>query len=122
MIIIYLAIALAALCNAVMDVLQFHFHLSVFKYFNAQYWNPEISWMNKYVNNNPLMGLKKIMGITIPAVLTDAWHLFKSLMIGFLLFAIALAAQSPAELYHFVGYSITWNVVFLLFYKKILRR
>jgi hypothetical protein len=122
-------VALAAVCNAVMDVLQFHFKQSVFAEYDEQFFNPAISWRNKYVNHDPVFGLKKIFGlIPVPAAFTDAWHLAKSLMIGLLLTAIVMYGylvnqQTFAGLIDdFLWLSLTWNIVFLTFYKKILRR
>ena len=41
-------ILLAAACNAVMDVLLYHFDTSVFKHLDRQFFDPCISWYNKY--------------------------------------------------------------------------
>jgi hypothetical protein len=43
-------VALAAVCNAIMDVLSHHYPRSIFNRFNPKWWNPKTSWMNKYVN------------------------------------------------------------------------
>jgi hypothetical protein len=96
-----LFIILAAICNAVMDVLQFHFHTSVFKYM-GKLWNPDISW--KVAKMLPFTKYK-----------LDAWHIFKSMMIVFLLFAMYGFS------WWFVVGGIVWNLTFNLFYNKILR-
>lgn len=75
----------AGLCNGVMDVLQFHFNSSIFKILPQKFWNPEISWKNKYKDCDPLKGRKKWFGlIPVPVVLTDAWHMYKGYMTFFI--------------------------------------
>ncbi len=78
--------ALAAACNAVGDKLAHHFTSSVFKNLDPYFWDPMISWKNKWVNGKR----RKLIGpINYPVQLTDAWHFFKSLMLVFLGFAVA---------------------------------
>ena len=63
--------------NAIMDTLMFHYHISVFKRFKAIFWNPEISWKNKYKDD--LKTPKFLFSTTMLVWVTDAWHLFKTL-------------------------------------------
>lgn len=71
-------IVLAGVCKAVKDTLCFHFNKSVFSNLNAKYWNPNISWTNKYKD----WKTPKFFGSTTFLVwLTDAWHLFDFLQI-----------------------------------------
>lgn len=74
--------ALAAICNALMDVLQFHYYKFRFaNKVNKQFWNPQLSWKNKYIDGSLKNGLrfKGIFGFM--ANFLDAWHLFKMMMI-----------------------------------------
>lgn len=133
-------VAIAAVCNAVMDICAHKFEKSIFcfryektefhtkwnEFFNT-YW----SWRNKYENKTPSLGRRKIkvLGVYVnyPVQLTDSFHLFKSVMIVCWAFAVVF--------YHpFVYYSTptvnlltdvlilgtTWNITFSLFYKHIL--
>lgn len=71
---------LAGMFEAVMDKLQFHYYLSIFKNFKNQlFWNPNISWRNKYKDGNPAEGEKFFLSKTLFVGFTDAWHLFKLL-------------------------------------------
>lgn len=71
---------LAGMFEAVMDKLQFHYYLSIFKNFKNQlFWNPNISWRNKYKDGNPAEGEKFFLSKTLLVGFTDAWHLFKLL-------------------------------------------
>jgi len=79
-------ILLAGVCKAIMDKLQFHYENSRFsnsKKYNPQYWNPSISWKNKWrsdyydINGNLI---ERFWGSSRWFVfLTDAWHLFQML-------------------------------------------
>jgi hypothetical protein len=78
---------LAGASEGVMDKINFHYFKSIFREedkFNQKFWNPEISWENKYkdiVNYEP-----KFWGSTTFFVaFTDAWHFFQ-LINNFLVF------------------------------------
>jgi len=68
---------LAGIAEAHMDTLQFHFYRSRFSSFNHSFWNPEISWKNKYKLNDPRYGAKFPGSTTIFVFITDGWHLMK---------------------------------------------
>lgn len=74
----FLSFVLASICEAVMDTLQFHYISSIFKNFeNNVFWDPEVSWRNKYKDGDPKKGPKFLFSDTLFVGLTDAWHLFK---------------------------------------------
>jgi hypothetical protein len=67
---------ISAISKAIQDKLQFHYHKSIFiKLKRQNWWNPELSWKNKwnwFPNSKILTWL-----IANPLVaITDAWHLF----------------------------------------------
>lgn len=118
---------LAAVCNALMDTIQFHWYK--FRWnnkVNPLFWNPAISWKNKYINGNPIDGLrfKGIFGFM--ANFLDAWHLFKMLMI--ICFALSIVFFPYAFKFcvftdNFLNgclwmciLGIAWNVPFNFFY------
>ena len=78
---IYIAFFLfiiAGICEAVMDKIQFHYERSVFRsYKNQLFWDPKLSWRNKYKNADPLLGEKFFLSKRLLVGLTDAWHMFK---------------------------------------------
>ncbi|MEI6020517.1 MAG: hypothetical protein WCR21_05255 [Bacteroidota bacterium] len=45
---------------------------------NDKFWNPAVSWKNKYMNNDPIMGPKFLGSTTIFACTTDAYHLLRT--------------------------------------------
>jgi hypothetical protein len=74
-----LLICIAGISEGIMDKIQFHFHKSIFKNFNNHlFWNPDLSWRNKWKNGNPEQGERFIFSSTLLVGLTDAWHMFKS--------------------------------------------
>jgi len=72
---------LAAMCNAIMDTLVHHFDTSIFKNKDRMFWDPAISWRNKYVDRDSTKSIRKLWIFDYPVAFTDAWHFFKSLMI-----------------------------------------
>lgn len=68
---------LSGFCKAVQDTLDHHYQSSVFEPLSANYWNPEISWKNKYRDWDAGDQRAAFIGATTILVsLTDAWHLF----------------------------------------------
>ena len=66
-----------------MDTSVHHYSTSKLKKFkNTFFWDGENSWKNKYINGDPKLGrVKWFFGMTKPVQITDAFHLFKTLMI-----------------------------------------
>jgi hypothetical protein len=75
-----IAIFFAGFSEGIMDKLQFHYHKSKFKnYKNQNFWDPSISWSNKWSNHDPKNGPAFFGSSTFLVFLTDSWHLFKFL-------------------------------------------
>lgn len=123
---------LASISNAVMDTCSHHFSNSVFSKLNPKFWDATISWMNKYVDGNPSKGIRKLFWIiNFPVQLTDAWHMFKSLMIIFI--CASIATFKGYTIYYFeyewlniaiaiIVYGTTWNLFFSLYYGYIFKK
>ena len=73
---------IAAVANAIMDKLQFHYKRSVFLRFDPQWWNPAISWKNKYRDRNPGAGPRFPGATTWLSWATDAWHFFQTIYLS----------------------------------------
>ena len=122
--------SLSGICDAVMDTCSDHYSISIFKNMNPNIWNKNISWVNKYINDNPANGFKKInfFGIEVnyPVQLTDAWHFFKMIKELLIIMSIIIAMSINIDyngffiLGYFVILSILRNLCFNLFYNKIL--
>jgi hypothetical protein len=112
---------ISGLCEAIMDKLQFHFESSVFYYFKKKYfWDPKISWYNKYKNKDPLAGPRFPGSTTLFVGVTDAWHFFKLLrnlfiVIGVFILLYAIVGFLLALIYVVVA-RVVFGLVFTLFY------
>lgn len=120
----FVLIILAAICNSIMDVITHHWSESIFDKPKGIitkweiWWNPDYSWINKYIAKDVKKGLRKIWIFDVP--FTDAWHTFKSIMI--ILFALAIVFYKQVFNWYtdFIIIGIIWNSIFNLFYNKIL--
>lgn len=70
---------LASILNACMDVNFNEYAGSVFSRLNPAYWNPTVSWKNKWKDGDESHGEKFFGSSTFLSFLTDSWHLFKFL-------------------------------------------
>jgi len=142
MILVIIFFLLAAMCNAVMDTTNHHYHKSIFnnKKLDNWFWNGEISWRNKYNNRNPYYGFKKLFNfetshlkfkpliwlvrklnnINYPVQFTDAFHFFKSLMIIFLCLSASCNFKGWYFIIVFCVNGLLWNGTFNIFYNHIL--
>jgi hypothetical protein len=120
-------IAIAAMSEAIMDNLQFHYFKSIFKDREAQqFWNPLISWSNKYKNGDKNQGEKFICSTTLFVGLTDAWHLFKlinhtCLFIGLSVLAFQLDSVKELIVVTCIARMI-YGFVFTIFFDSILNK
>jgi hypothetical protein len=106
-------LALVGLLNGLREQITFHYRDSLPHKlgWSRQFWDPDKSWRNKYVDGNPMKGRVKLtlLGwrtpINYPVQITDAYHLIKTLEI----IAYSVAAAVP------VGYIVQlgqpWQVI-----------
>lgn len=127
---------LAAICNAVMDTLQFHYESSVFlrkghKTIDHEYfWDPRISWRNKYKGRLTAKGPRFFGSTTIFVFVTDAWHLAKFGMNFFITITLVTGCYIGAGFGYqwfdliiaFIVYRVMYSGVFELFFSKILKK
>jgi hypothetical protein len=118
-----LLIILAAIINAAMDTLNASYHRSVFyneKWLKLnQFVNPATSFKNKWKNGDKTKGELFFGSSTFLVWTTDAWHLFKTLML--LCFSVAVVTYNPMihPLIDAITYWIVFGIVFELFWSKI---
>lgn len=115
---------LAGICEAIMDKLQFHYDVSVFKYFKNQYfWNPNLSWRNKYKNGDPSNGEKFFLSKSLLVGFTDAWHMFKLLRTLLLFVAIYFlmlgCITNTVCLIYVIIARILYGVAFSIFFSRL---
>ena len=113
----------AGLSEAVMDTLQFHYYKSPFAKYNHQFWNPQLSWKNKYKKGDPSLGPKFPGSTTIFVSLTDGWHLFKLLRNLFLFVGLCLIAIPCLNInyiiIYFISARILYGISFQLLFKEL---
>lgn len=104
----------ADMCNGIMDAIAFHYADSLpgRKGWSERFWDPSMSWMNKYATDENGRLIKPLSpkywgSTTFFAWTTDAWHLFKSLYRGLLRAAVVVLIVFAAR---------TWQVRISWFY------
>jgi hypothetical protein len=112
-------VIVAGVAKGFMDTLQFHYYQMRWK-LNPQYWNPEISWQNKYtwgkgkprwfqwLLKNPLV------------FITDGWHLMQFVFLNSLCLIPAILQPYYNPFLAFLVIRGIFGILFSLFYNYIL--
>jgi hypothetical protein len=109
----FILIFLSGLFESVMDTLQFHYDVSIFKkLINQRYWYPGFSWMNKWKNGDPKQGERFLGSSTIFVGLTDAWHTFKLLHNLTIFLGLFFIAISQVTILWMIFYYIIARIIF----------
>lgn len=117
---------LAGAFNGVSQDLLFHYNEfeTTFPNTNPQFWNPEISWVNKYKNGDPLQGARFPGSTTILVGTTDGYHAMLSSRDIMVVTSIALSSKSRSWK-HFLKktavYTIAYGIGFELTYRRIIK-
>ena len=112
--------------KAIADKLLFHFHTSIFsnipiKYHN--FWDPSVSWKNKWKNNDKSQGERFIGSSTIFVMFTDMWHLLKFIQYNILTIIMVLNNQVIIHpIIDYVLYLVISLSLFELLFSKILKK
>ncbi|MCB0553436.1 MAG: hypothetical protein KDD02_07780 [Phaeodactylibacter sp.] len=120
--------AISGAANGVTDTLQFHYSTSIFRKLNPLFWDPKLSWRNKYRDGDPEKGARFPGSTTWLVWTTDALHLFdtisrKAAQLS-ACFLITAAAGWPlwAVLPALVGVKVAANVGFHIVYSRLEKR
>lgn len=128
-------IAIAGMFNALYEIIFVFFDQSIFRNLNPLFWNPQISWKNKWAQPYPQPPEKKwyYFGFyprykerfpyssTIFVWITDAWHLFKALMLACIMAAIVLYVPVFGATVDFFVLYCSFTFTFTVFYDYIFR-
>ena len=91
---------------------------------DPQFWDPEISWTNKYKNGDPLQGARFPGSTTILVGTTDGYHAMLSSRDIMIVTSIALSSKSRSWK-HFLkktaAYTIAYGAGFHLTYRTIIK-
>jgi hypothetical protein len=130
-----LLIIIAGALNATYEILFTNFKDSIFKDLNLLFWNPQRSWIFKW--KQPFYPAEKkwyYFGVypryqerfpyssTILVWTTDAWHLFKALMLGCIMLAIVFYTPLVSLFVDFIIFYLGFTFTFTIFYDYILRK
>jgi len=112
---------LAGMFKGFMDALRFHYRESFFRKFkNEQFWNPKISWVNKYnrILFDEGMKVPKFTGSTTYFVwLTDGFHLLQMIYLNLLFLASGVMFTTDFVLIgnKFISIIVVFFVLAILF-------
>ena len=116
-------LSLVGFFEAVMDKIQFHYNKSIFINFkNQQFWNPKISWKNKWKNGGKDNGEKFPFSSTLFVFTTDAWHLakfFRNLCIVIAMFLFIYSPANPTSIFYLILGRVLWGVVFEISFSRL---
>ena len=116
-------LTIAAICNAVMDMVSVKYDLTIFSLFPKlnQFCNGSVSWTNKYKNNDISQGPAFPLSTGFLVFLTDLWHLVKTLMI--ISFSLSIIFYIPIiGVIDFILFWLYFGVIFTIFYDYLLRK
>ena len=96
---IYLMLFIAGAADGLSQDLLFHY--PEFERFsgatNEQYWNPELSWTNKYKYGDPENGAKFFGSTTFLVGLTDSYHASRSLRDTMIILSLATSPKETSK-------------------------
>jgi len=128
-------IGAAGMLNAIYEILFVAYKYSIFRNLNPQYWDPKTSWVYKwkyplrpapikwyYFGFQPRNEERFPYSSTIFVWMTDAWHLFKAIMLTCIMSAIVLYVPIFNPLLDFLLFYTIFTFTFTIFYDHILRK
>jgi hypothetical protein len=110
--IIIALLLVSAVSKAVMDSISHGFSQSIFSNLNPLFWDPKVSWKNKWKYENRYV---KLIMSTWLVMFTDAWHLFQFLAYKSIILAIALS--TVISLPEFVNW-VMWAVILAIMHQS----
>ncbi len=116
-------LALSGVFKAFTDKISFHYDKSFFRKWNPKFWDPRISWRNKYAEGEFPLKEKFFGSSTVFVCFTDGWHLLRaldsiSLVAGFFFLGTAVAEYKMLlAIFMYVGALTLRNIVFETFFR-----
>ena len=125
LILFVICICVSAGSKSIMDTLNFHFGISIFKDL-GDWWNPEKSWKLKWKNGDQGQGERFPGSSTIFVSLTDGWHFFQHLFLTFIFLSVIFYSQCfplidwklwfiSDFLIVYAGFTLTFELIFRTF-------
>ena len=107
-VLIVLCLLISGAADGIRDTLMFHYHETGFKD-DDMFWNPDISWKNKWKNGDKSQGEAFPGSSTVFVWATDGWHLFQTVMLSMWRIAILIALS-----FHFKAKWWQWVLAFFV--------
>lgn len=124
MILYIILFLIASISYSVMWTLQFRFYRSIFfSLKNEQFWNPSISWKNKWKEKAGRMIEKFPFSSTFLVFLTDGFHLFQFFFLNSIILLISLLLFDVYNIncmLTFLGIRALFGFIFELLFSRIL--
>jgi len=121
---IALLLVVSGASDGIRDTLQFHYHETGFAQ-DDLFWNPDISWRNKWKNGDHTQGERFPGSSTVFVWATDAWHLFQTIHLASFRIAMLVAVSMAFQfkwwewVLLFFTISAVWSGGFHLVYSLI---
>ncbi|RNI30936.1 hypothetical protein EFA69_06495 [Rufibacter immobilis] len=111
--------------RACKDKISFHYEKSWFSRLNNPlFWNPAVSWKNKYKDGDSGKGERFFLSTTALVFLTDGWHLFSFLELNSLQLALSILLYivlGYGVILCFLGVKLVYGVCFNGLYDYLLK-
>lgn len=119
----FFIVALSGVSKAVKDKITHHYNDSIFSTLNPLWWDPELSWNNKYNSE----GKPKFFGSTTFLVaFTDAWHLFQLLETWLFLLSVGIGlytCDTVVESLVLGAFLLLYkNITFEIYYRSVFKK
>lgn len=86
---------------------------------NNKFWNPRISWVNKWKNGDPNQGEKFLFSSTILSFLTDGWHLLQLFFLNTIILSVVLYKPMFCWWIDFLIFSVSFRILFEIIYSSL---
>lgn len=114
---VLLLITISGISKAIMDTLTHHYSKSIFARWDPLFWNPVLSWKNKYSDAIKLIRKKWFGFVPVPVLFSDGWHLSQSIFLNCLLLSVVLyEPMTPYKLFDFIILGAWFRIYFQCFY------
>lgn len=109
---------LAALSKAIKDLISHNYEKSIFFKYNNLFWDPSVSWKNKYKEGKKELGEKFLGSSTIFVMFTDAWHLFGMFERIFLIIGAFICKSMISLLLLYILFVVVFSATYHYFFRK----
>ncbi len=107
---------LSGIANGFSDRISFHYD-TVPEFLSPNFWNPLISYKNKYKDDDPKKGERFFGSTTFLVFLTDGWHLTQFLNNKLLVFGVIVVMLAGFDVVNILSIFAMYHIGFQIIYK-----